>query len=453
MGQRIAQVLALRDQIAAGLELCDQARCRHRFRNRNNPFWSDAVADTVARGRICSQLGAYADEIANDVAALTSAWAVNAHSVATLGDLGGDAHHGRYPVQICFSGDTTFIYKPRPAIYEDLIFDVLDLIAPDTGIVWPRFPTVAAKHGSWWLPIGTSAELDPIAAQRFFFAAGVLLAGAYVTGLSDLNHENIVIQGGLPCVIDAEFLCQPSMVTFHADGLAAERRSFEDTVLSTLMLPLPGLRPDPSALGSATGSTAANGKWRPSQHCPHDRQGRRYVPADYTLEICDGFLSGLSGLSHRTETIAKLLEARLSMVRVALRPTAFYAGLEAALWSDAHASASTDKRHAFLLQHLPEAGWDIGAATAARIRSNEATVLLDGNIPQFFASLCDTELYSNESGALGPVFSEPALIRRRRHLERIARGNGADQVAFIQGAMRAMLVAESRSALASGIPS
>jgi lantibiotic modifying enzyme len=442
------------DAIQAGLFGCEARRRRHRLRQRDDCVWSNEEADNFARQKINAQQITYAEEISRSLPALWSSEFAPVAAITGLDDLGGDAHQGRYPVRLWFENDCSAIYKPRSARFENLVATLRNgLIVGDNLACPPPFAFDAA-HGSWWRPLPRKAVLTPSQATKYFIAAGMLLALAQAVGLSDLNHENLLIVHGLPFIIDAEFLCQPSMVNFQPRELLNEWQMFEQSVLSTLMLPLPGLDPDPSGLGSARGSRSANGVWTETAHCPLlAMDGRKYDSADYAGELSAGFRAGYTAILARRDEALTLLETQLEFVRVAIRPTAFYAELEGELWSQTAQTMSLDERRRFLLSRLPTQGWNVGSEVAGSICAHEADSLLCGDIPIFFSHILGDSLFDGTLRDLGKAFPEPPLVRRRRLLRSFQIADADEHVGLIQYAMACKRSKSSRSTLLTGLPS
>lgn len=350
---------------------------------------------------------------------------------AAIEDLGGDPHLSALPLKIRWP-DATWIYKPRSAWPEQTLARGLAIVANPIGLHWPHVSISNCSQGSWWQVVSTQCVATPEEASHFFAASGVILATAYAIRLSDLNHENIIACRGWPHVIDAEFIAQPSLALLHSEDDREAREQFEETVLDTLMLPLPGRTSDPSALGGATGSYSANGRWTPSTHLPCNADGTPYRPLDFLPEIIDGFTAAYQRALLSKQTLQALFLQGAGTIRIAIRPTQFYAETEFWLWSEPLLRLPATRRRAALVERLSASLKLADNNLCANIINSEANALLRGDIPLFHARPDSPTLFNEFGEALGQGFPCSPRESVRRRLAQLSQADQEKQASIIQ---------------------
>jgi len=374
--------------------------------------------------------------------------------VTSIEDLGGDAHSGMFPLKINAAGRGPLIFKPRSAWSERCLQRVLADVGGALGLSWPPLSVTETASGSLWEVVPHDKPLTTSRASKYYYAAGVLLAASHALRLSDLNHENIIANEGFPSVVDAEFICQPSMELFHPAGLRETRRAFEDSVLATLMLPLPDRHPDPSGLGLSRGSRCANGRWSASKHLPVNERGECYEARDYLIEIVEGFRDAYLKLLDYRNALVETVSRDAGLIRVAVRPTDFYVSLEERLWGSP-TTLNDPEGAAERLRGELRASLEVDdGEVVSRLVKSEAEALLRGDIPIFFARLEEDTIYSDKIEPLGRGFPCPPLDSLRARLSSMRLEDVEEQVSAIQQSLVSnMARRETRSTAALTRPS
>ncbi|WP_448092365.1 DUF4135 domain-containing protein [Pseudomonas lini] len=345
-------------------------------------------------------------------------------------DLGGDAHQGAFPILLQWPNGSRWIFKPRSAWPELALRKALKIIGEPLGLNWPEHNITECPQGSWWQVLNNDITTTPEKAAFFYFASGVLLACAYALRLSDLNHENIISVDGWPHVIDAEFILQPSLINLKNSEQNVEQRWFENSVLSTLMLPLPYRQDDPSGLGNAKGSNNACGRWTPSKHLPKSIYGCEYPALDYIPELLDGFSAGYKTIQNVKNKLIEIFPSNInSLIRIAMRPTVFYAEQEKWLWQKAFFELSSKNRHSAIYEKLINSQPKIRHLS---ILKSESSQLLSGSIPIFYAMTNKHYLLGPEKLPLCRTFPLTPLKAFKLHLQSLCDSDLKEQTSLIK---------------------
>nr|WGD73442.1 type 2 lanthipeptide synthetase LanM [Bacillus subtilis] len=172
-------------------------------------------------------------------------------------DLGDTHQNGRTVAILEFESGEKLVYKPRQILIYKCFESLLDWLN-DRGL---KHKLKAAKSldcqtYGWqeFIPFKECILKEEI--RRFYYRQGVYTALFYVLGSSDFHAENIIANSEYPVPIDLETLFSQNLemtkkLNFQSQ-LAVE---LNDSVFSTLMLPLPSLEHsiidfDLSALGA-----------------------------------------------------------------------------------------------------------------------------------------------------------------------------------------------------------
>lgn len=132
-------------------------------------------------------------------------------TTAQLNDLTGvrfgvsDPHHGGRTVAILHFGDHRVVYKPR-AIEAELAWNTIAADVLHNVLPGPHYlPRVLSCAGYGFMEFVPARDcLDAEAVHRCYYRYGMLTALAHALGTCDLHHENILVAGEFPVVIDAE---------------------------------------------------------------------------------------------------------------------------------------------------------------------------------------------------------------------------------------------------------
>ncbi|WEZ01045.2 type 2 lanthipeptide synthetase LanM [Bacillus subtilis] len=158
-------------------------------------------------------------------------------------DLGDTHQNGRTVAILEFESGEKLVYKPRQILIYKCFESLLDWLN-DRGL---KHKLKAAKSldcqtYGWqeFVPFKECILKEEI--RRFYYRQGVYTALFYVLGSSDFHAENIIANSEYPVPIDLETLFSQNLemtkkLNFQSQ-LAVE---LNDSVFSTLMLPLPSL--------------------------------------------------------------------------------------------------------------------------------------------------------------------------------------------------------------------
>lgn len=346
-------------------------------------------------------------------------------SIDALGPLTGarfgisDPHHGGRSAAILQFGARRVVYKPRNLAGE-LAFDALLARAVSAALGLPALALRLHSAGDYGFMqyVGGPACADGDAVTRAYRRYGALSAVAHALGTCDLHHENVIVHGEHPLVIDAEPLFRARLAV-SAQGeqrLAFERNlslqglDVRESVLElgllplTLRSPLPTDDGDPreeiligalcayaaepmrDLLPCARGSDAV--QMRSVQvrattfpNLPRSAQGPAW-PQEHIGAIVDGFERTHAWLcAQRDDAAAQLAAMRASRVRLLARPTMDYTAILARSLSPERLRDRAGR----------EAGIRADLAYTAAVRfdtvhalaDSECASLLEGDVPRF----------------------------------------------------------------------
>ncbi|HEX8648251.1 MAG TPA: type 2 lanthipeptide synthetase LanM [Thermoleophilaceae bacterium] len=365
----------------------------------------------------------------------------------TRAELGiSDLHDGGRSAAILSFEGARVVYKPRSldgeAGWTELATDVIR-----GGLGLPTaMPSTAIFDGYGFMSYVASAPCpDRAGVRRCFRRYGALLALAHATGTCDLHHENVIVSGEHPTVVDAEPLLRARLAlsaegTARVDfeqGLVVDDIEVRESVLELGLLPLAFRSPLPIGDGGHrpefdVGALCAYGSDGMEDAVPcgrgsDDLQMRivplvaeRFpnlpeldrspqLPSDHVDDLIEGFEAGYAYLSARRHEVlaagGRLDRLATCRVRLIPRPTMDYSTLLARSLTP-EALRSSEARHARVESDLQTLGrWRLDGVDA--LAELETASILQGDIPRFEV----------RAGALrcGPAaLMEPPLESARR---------------------------------------
>jgi type 2 lantibiotic biosynthesis protein LanM/predicted ribosomally synthesized peptide with nif11-like leader len=269
-----------------------------------------------------------------------------------------DPHRGGREVRILrYSNGAKVVYKPRDMEIDVAWRSLLAWFGQFEELLPLWHPRSLPCEGYGWMEFVPSAECaGEEAARRYYRRIGTLLCLGYALRVNDLHHENVLVSGEHPVLIDLETLFVP--VRRVSEGYAPSAKAFrhiERSVLSSLILPtwiyLPGgAAMDLSALApeAADETLDLTPRWKfVNTDLMHRAAQKRAVnlPSNapsvngepvqaerYVGEIVAGFDSMYRIIrTHRDRLLAvdgPLSAFRGCPVRIIFRPTEFYARLQ-----------------------------------------------------------------------------------------------------------------------------
>ena len=213
--------------------------------------WTGLVTD------LCERVRADADALGAEFGLDASLPLADADPLAT------DTHRdGRAPVEVVFDSGESVVYKPRPVAAADLFTTALDRFteASDTARSFDTPSYLDRADYGWmsWVPYRDPA--DEAAVERYYERVGTLLCLCYVLGVSDVQLENLVVNGDQPVIVDAETAFGPRLDPADAELPATTVELLRESVLDSSLLPrtlVPEERADPETDGRAAAGLGA----------------------------------------------------------------------------------------------------------------------------------------------------------------------------------------------------
>lgn len=316
--------------------------------------WPSAASLTRAR---FENIARYASEVeqayARDRSRLVeSGFIGGSFRVAKVRFAAGDSHEGGKTVTIVTGDDgQAVVFKPRSNGADQLLADICSVLSNFDPIIdlskcVPR--TLQSENGLWQEYIHSEDLSSPEQLSTYFVTFGALAALCCAIGAVDLHHENVVVRGDSPCIVDSETILQPEQSPFSDQVRDRLLHAGEHSPGATLMLPMRVRNGAFDILICALGlpweqesekdtfaviheGSDAVQLARVKVRMRHDANVLRFGeeeinPLDHVEEIVHGYLSVVRALSDNHGAIAEIL-ARAENVRfrVVPRPTEVYA--------------------------------------------------------------------------------------------------------------------------------
>lgn len=160
--------------------------------------------------------------------------------VAGLNLAQGDTHAGGRAVTIVrLASGTLIVHKPRSLALDEHLPRLWGVLDGDLRHSLAGCVPASASFGDhgWQEFVTRDADLSREECERFYYRFGALTAVAGLWGSTDLHHENVLVGGDHPMIIDAETVLQPDVGM--ADALDPEiSQMLGATPLGTLLLPV-----------------------------------------------------------------------------------------------------------------------------------------------------------------------------------------------------------------------
>lgn len=146
----------------------------------------------------------------------------------------GDKHNGKTVAKVEFENGN-LMYKPRRLLSSNLYDELLRFIENKGVIDFKHYQSIVMQDYTWQEFVLYDADLTFAEAQRYYYRAGVLLSLFFILKSTDMHHENIIVSGEYPMIIDTETILSAAI----KDNMEITKgRSIEQSVLSTAMLPI-----------------------------------------------------------------------------------------------------------------------------------------------------------------------------------------------------------------------
>ncbi|WP_251096275.1 type 2 lanthipeptide synthetase LanM family protein [Streptomyces sp. Caat 7-52] len=323
----------------------------------------------------------------------------------------GDSHGGGLTVSRIDLTGGTVMYKPRPSEVDVALGGLLDeLFADFAGAPAPgvriRVPRTLARDGYGWAEFVRHRYCtDDTELAAFYRNMGHWLAVLRFTGGTDMHAENMIADGPVPVIVDAETLFDapaPFPPSGRGDAVDVAAAAIRRTVLRTGLLPvrgtgfalggvdisgvgaLPGQQPLIPNPVVADGGTAAARFEVDMAAMP--TAGNHPSPVPVLSAYWDRILAGFREMTAQlrrpgVDPVRLLRRFEGSRARRILRPTQAYVDIGRMLWHPAslHDEGAAVERARDILRR--NAGVLPGAPTDREAIDGEIADLLAGDVP------------------------------------------------------------------------
>lgn len=360
----------------------------------------------------------------------------------------GDAHCGGRVVALLHFEEGSLVYKPKDMTADKAYNDFVAWYSRNCdGLLLSNYPVLTRdKYGyKMFVEAKPCTSLDEV--KAFYSKLGSLIALAWVLGITDLHHENIIASGSEPYLIDVEvMLSRP--VRYRSKGRPTYQDSysqvFHDSLLGTGMLPFRMLGPngiyDISAIG-ARGEQAAPAKAMIFENTGRDDiqltpqniplQQEQNVPmlngvtqksTDFIDEIIGGFEQAVCVFGKYKDYLLSdesILRAFTGVhVRHVARNTIEYAQL---LQKMSHPTVLKDALECDMLIAGELRSSLDGAPHLAELIHDEVDELWDGDVPYFYTLPESRDLYSSKGKIFKGFFEKTGFDVQRERLDLLSK--------------------------------
>ncbi|WP_162872681.1 DUF4135 domain-containing protein [Austwickia chelonae] len=341
---------------------------------------------------------------------------------ATFG--AGDSHHrGRSVVVLTGNDGSKLVFKPR-APESDLVLEkLLALLGRTSGVDMSKCSprSLAGTRGCWQEFATSEGVTDARQVHDYFLRFGLLAGLAGAIGAGDLHHENVILRGAYPCVVDSETILQArfmprdgrlTSVMMHATQRcpgatlmfpARVRKGAFDVFISALGVPWTQVS-EKDTFDVVDDGTDAVRLDRTKITMELDGNvvrlnGERVDHLDHLDTIVESYLLAQEALvEHLEEYVAALEAARSALFRIVLRPTQVYGTF---LDASVHPSALADPSERQRILHLVK---DLDYHDDGRVGARERADLETLDIPAFHCYGGATRLISDGEELSGDYF-------------------------------------------------
>ncbi|WP_188853960.1 type 2 lanthipeptide synthetase LanM family protein [Haloarcula argentinensis] len=174
--------------------------------------------------------------IQTDRDALKSRFGISG-DIISLEPLSDDAHNGgRLPVLVSFESGSV-VYKPRSVDAGIRFYEILDRLKDYFSIPSIQTPKFCSRDGYGWMERIKYQDLpSEDATKRYYERAGAILCVAYVLNFTDIQLENLIVQGEHPMVVDGETIFHPHIGPDSWPVPTEIPAIVNDSVLSTALI-------------------------------------------------------------------------------------------------------------------------------------------------------------------------------------------------------------------------
>lgn len=390
--------------------------------------------------RWVSDVTQFAADYAADADALARTFGVSPDAPIVRVETGlSDPHGGRTVKVAAFSGGRRVVYKPRPMGVE-LAFQQLIEWANEAGLS-PRLRSLAMlvrPDHAWVEYVEQDAGPDDDARGDLYRRGGALLCLAHVLKGTDFHHENIMVSGDHPVLVDLEMLAQPDLAVERSEtARRVVTTQLEASVLETALLPSYHIDTNGALLGGgglAWGLAPFAAQETPDSEAP-PTAGEALLQS-HLDDVVEGFTDAYRlVLAHRDELVGPGGAIRAfegQWVRFVFRPTRVYGRLAQAATRPKRLLRETSRRialEALFLSPLRD-----GRREMIPVLHAERDALDDMDIPVFHVRTDSTSL--NVGGrTIERLFDRPSYEAVRDRVEALSEADLAWQVRLIEASV------------------
>lgn len=365
--------------------------------------------------------------------------------LVAIDETGADSHRGGRTVAVLvFAGGRRVVYKPRDVrahVRFVALVAWLNGALPGTDL---RTPAVLAREGYGWSEfVACEPVADLAGADRCYRRQGVLLALLHLVGAVDIHHENVVVAGEQPVVVDVETMFHPTASVPQLFGDPAADR-LASSVYRTGVLPVMVVgeygRADISALGGDGAAPAGATFWEEAgtdrmrlarrAAAIGDRGSRVRVdgvdrdPADHEPALVAGYRAAYQAIrQERAEVGALLRRFRDVETRVVVRPTQLYRTLLGRASQPSALGDGLDRDR--VLDTLWAVPTDLPASTG--LIRHEVAELWAGDVPLFTTTPAETGVRTADGTRVGGLLQRSGLAGALERLDGMSDADLRDQ--------------------------
>jgi type 2 lantibiotic biosynthesis protein LanM len=144
-----------------------------------------------------------------DIKNIESTFNLNDITIVNIDVSLGDGHNGEGTSLVCLSDGTKLIYKPRNISITNSYNSFINWVNFKLKTDLKTFKVLDCENYGWiefvnCEEVNTEEEL-----REYYHKAGILLAVTLLLGSKDCHHENLIVSGKNPVMIDHETIIQP----------------------------------------------------------------------------------------------------------------------------------------------------------------------------------------------------------------------------------------------------
>lgn len=379
----------------------------------------------------------------------------------------GDSHRNGRSVAILHFADGHVVYKPRPMAcdvgYQRFLQWYGEALS-DAGAPKRSHVVNCGDYGfAAYVEHAPARSMEEL--TTFYGKIGQLIGIAWLLGITDLHHENLIACRTDPYLIDVETMFdRPVQRSRRPSYAAASAQAFKDLLLNTGLVPLRMLGPDGvcdlSAIGAVTEQPAPWERLQledigrddvhyvrstmpmpPAQNSPfpsHDPGKSNLQGSPYTFvdEVLNGFERAITVFQRRRHELlgvaSPVVACADAPVRWVARETRLYVEL---LEKIAHPSLCGDAVECEMLLGGQLTQPMRYAAYLTKLVASEAAALWQGDVPVFWTTAASTTLFAESNATWPDFFEQSGLAAFEQRLKSLPHALPA-QLASLNATMR-----------------